>query len=121
MKFFRRRRTNELEASQTMSNGGGPARISITARWDFLVADPEEATKAIRTRIAERTGRSADDIAAHTRDISMAILTLFEVEGWDTSVYEDIGLEDSGSGANSENVDKTLYEMDDDERMESDF
>ncbi|UVS77344.1 hypothetical protein Actkin_01053 [Actinokineospora sp. UTMC 2448] len=51
----------------------------------------------------------------------MALLALFEEEGWDTSAYERLGLEDGGSGANSEAVGKTLYEMDDDERMDSDF
>ncbi|MGW5052627.1 hypothetical protein [Actinokineospora sp. NPDC004072] len=85
------------------------------------MADPDEAVRAIRRRLAERTGRHESEIAAHTRDIGMALLALFEEEGWDTSAYTELGLEDGGSGANSNAVDKTLYEMDDDERMESGF
>ncbi|MGQ0467596.1 MAG: hypothetical protein ACT4QG_20040 [Sporichthyaceae bacterium] len=87
------------------------ARVSVRARWDFVVRDPERwASWVARQDFAE-----ADATCVDLDTSTGPFFALFERDGWDTTPYESEGVEFAGSGFVVETVNTTLYEMDSDE------
>lgn len=95
-------------------------KLSITARWDFEVADEQAFIEYVRERLMADRGYSLNAAEEHTPDAERALMSLFELDG-EMPEYKTSILKDAGSGFTVAPVEKTLYDMDDDERMESGF
>jgi hypothetical protein len=78
---------------------GGPLRLTLLARWDFVVHDPA----ALRGYAAERLreawpGSDAAEVAEQTEDPGGALGELFDLDCWDVEGYRAHGLEFAGGG-----------------------
>lgn len=112
MRFFRRRRSDDGDnCSVTYGSKGHPTKVSVVARWDFDVVDPDKVIATVTSRLVGK-GYDADDAAAHVRDVEQALIMLFELDGWEPK-YESIGLEFAGSDATVRAISKTIEDGDD--------
>ncbi|OLF12516.1 hypothetical protein [Actinophytocola xanthii] len=108
------------EMSLVRKGGRAPVRLSVTARWDFEVRDEADFLAYVRKRLAAERGYDPEAVDQHTRNVEQALLALFELDSWPAD-YAKAGLVGAGSGGNVERVDRTLFEMTDDERADSGF
>jgi hypothetical protein len=95
----------------------GVERLSLTGRWDFLVRD----AAALQTFAAERLRTDVpdadlEDVAEHSADAGAALESLIAK---DVGAYP--GLERAGGGWTVEPIEKTLFEMDSNEREVTGF
>lgn len=95
-------------------------KLSITARWDFEVTDEQAFIAYVRERLITDRRYSPEAAAEHTPDAERALMSLFELDG-ELPEYKKSVLKDAGSGFTVAPIEKTLYDMDADERMESGF
>ncbi len=93
-------------------------KFGITARWDFEVADEQALISYVRERLVADRGYSVEAAAEHSPNAERALVCLLELDG-ELPDYEPSILRDGGSGFTVVQVEKTLYDMNADERMES--
>jgi hypothetical protein len=97
-------------------------RLGVEARFDFVVRDEERFVAFVRDRLLDDEAKSdAHELDDHFGDASACLAELFMSEAWDTSAYQDHGLEPAGHGYNVAEISKTPFEMTFDERDESGF
>lgn len=108
------------EDEDEFSVEGDQSRISLTARFDFVVRDENKFVAYAKQRLTELE-HDSPYIEEHAGNAVSAVGELFEIDGWDTARYEDVGLEQAGKGSHWGTIEKTLWEMDYDERNEAGF
>jgi hypothetical protein len=102
-------------ASPDMSDGEETGRISFTGRWDFEVRDEAGFLAYVTELVRQRHGDAAASDPQHLGDVNSALDTLLSL------APDPPGLERAGSGWSVEWIDRTLFEMSDDERDSTGF
>lgn len=78
---------------------GGPLRLTLLARWDFVVHDPAALRGYAAQRLREAwPGSDAAEVAEQTEDPGGALGELFDLDCWDVEGYQAHGLEFAGGG-----------------------
>jgi len=98
----------------------GTLRLSVEARFDFIVRDEDRFLTYVRERWVTE-GVDEDDVEDHVGTAVGCLCELFQMDGWKTSAYAEYGLEAAGEGWNGGEIEKTLFEMTLEERAESQF
>lgn len=119
-RFFASDDDDEDEEEDAFSAESEETRISLTARFDFVVRDERKFVAYAKQRLLELE-HDADYIDEHAGNAVSAVGELFEIDGWDTTRYENVGLEEAGKGSHWGMTEKTLWEMNFDERDEAGF
>jgi len=109
--------------------GEDALRLSVEARWDFVVRDEAALVAHARERFlaeaAARTGEpdaGAGDVDDHVFDAASALHALFELDAADFGeAYAGYGLEPGGSGETCGEIDRTLWEMPEGQREAEGF
>ena len=100
-----------------MTAGGdeSPSKLSFTGRWDFVVHDESAFLEFVRERVRRVHGEDAANDPEHLGDVNSALETLLSL------ALVPPGLEPAGAGWDVEWVEKTLFEMSDEERDATGF
>lgn len=97
------------------------SRLSVITRYDFFVTDEDQFVASVRDRLQrELPDISADMLEEAVPDSVTAVCELLEMDGWDATQYEDIGLTSAGVSIEADAVDVTLSEIAEDETDELD-
>ena len=97
-------------------------RLSVVARWDFIVRDEAAVREYVRGRLLDISPRGSEGlIDGRTATAEDAVHELPDLDGWDVEPYTEHGLELAGAGWTTQPVDRTLGEMTPDEREASGF
>jgi hypothetical protein len=95
-------------------------RLSVEARWDFVVEDPDALMRHARQRLVE-SGYDEQEAEEHADSPAGALLELVQLDKWKDDSYVEQGVVPSGQGSTTYRIEKTLFEMDYAERSEAGF
>lgn len=95
-------------------------RLSVEARFDFIVRDEERFTSYVRERYVS-ADMDKEQVELHVGDPTGCLSELFQMDCWDASAYTALGLEPAGEGWRVGDIPKALFEMTFDERDECGF
>jgi hypothetical protein len=94
----------------------GLMRVSVVTRADFVVHDPDALVAYARQRLASAQPELTDEQLEEYCDHPITALSeLNELDGWDTDAYDEYGIQSGGSGLRAEQVNKTLWELSDED------
>ncbi|MBG0814341.1 hypothetical protein [Planomonospora sp. ID82291] len=108
------------ESEETFTAPEAALRVSLEARWDFVVENPDALMRYVCQRLIENDWDEQQAVD-HTDSPEGAMNTLFDLDGWDVDDYAEQGVERAGNGWSVYRIEKTLYEMDHAERSETGF
>jgi hypothetical protein len=94
-----------------------PSRLTLVARWDVLVRNEDALLSYVQRRLVTEGTYDSDSVVEHTKSSEAAMKVLFELDGW-TVDYQKEQLSLLGKEVRVKSVEKTLWEMDDDEWVE---
>jgi hypothetical protein len=87
-------------------------RVSLMARWDFVVRDDAAFLQYARQRFMEAHPEVPEDVDEHVGEVSGALAELFHLDLGDFDQrYEAYGAEQAGSGYTVNLIGQTLWEM----------
>ncbi len=97
-------------------------RLSVSARYDFVVRDEELLVNSVRDRLAQEVPEATQtEIEETVTDAIAAVSELFELDGWDPAPYDEVGLETAGTASEVDYVELTIFEEEDDEDLVEDY
>ena len=110
------------EADDVLALPDDAERLSVVARWDFVVRDEAAICDYVRRRLLDISPRGSEAVIdGRTATAEDAVHELPDLDRWDVDQYTDHGLELAGAGWTTQPVERTLGEMTPDEREASGF